>query len=106
MIPFAPPANPTGLTPDEAALRALTEAHNALAAELESVREERDTALAALREDRAKWGWSVVLYVGRRVLDEVYPADIFTGASGDSGPRYIAALRDALAAIEKKGWVR
>jgi histidinol-phosphate/aromatic aminotransferase/cobyric acid decarboxylase-like protein len=39
VTPITPPTNPTGLTADEAALRALTEAHNALAHENEELRE-------------------------------------------------------------------
>lgn len=34
----------------------------------------------------------------RRILAEVYPADIFTGASGDLGPRLVALLREIDAA--------
>lgn len=28
------------------------------------------------------------------ILDEVYPADVFTGVSGDPGPRIIVLLRE------------
>lgn len=40
-------------------------------------------------------GWDAVVLIGRELLD-AYPADIFTGESGDSGPQYVAALRAAL----------
>jgi hypothetical protein len=55
----------------------------------------------ALRENREKWGWKCIMSIGQRILDEVYPADIFTGESGDLGPRYIVALREAIKAINE-----
>jgi len=57
---------------------------------------------AALRDDPEKWSWDVLVLVGKRLLDEVYPADIFTGASGDPGPAYVVALRDALRVLEDR----
>jgi hypothetical protein len=66
---------------------------------------ELEQEVAALREtlweNREKWSWQTLLLVGRRLLEEVYPADIFTGASGDLGPTYIVALRNALAAMDE-----
>lgn len=59
--------------------------------------EERLALIAALAEDRA---WDAVLAIGRALLDHYYPADIFCGSSGDSGPEYVVALRAALARIE------
>jgi hypothetical protein len=41
--------------------------------------------------------------VGRRLLDEVYPEDVFDGSSGDTGPAYIVALRAALANVTEEG---
>jgi hypothetical protein len=55
--------------------------------------EDRLRLIALLAEDRA---WDAVVLIGRAFLDHYYPADIFTGASGDTGPRYIVALREAL----------
>lgn len=62
----------------EAALAALEQAHEALA------------------EDREKWNFDTALYVGALLLAKVYPENVFTGASGDDGPTYVVALRDAL----------
>ena len=31
---------------------------------------------AALRDDPEKWSWDVLVLAGKRLLDEVYPADI------------------------------
>jgi len=36
----------------------------------------------------------------RRMLDEVYPASVFTGVSGDAGPRAIVVIRKALADVD------
>jgi hypothetical protein len=55
--------------------------------------ETRLELIAALAADR---GWDAVVLVGRSLLDHYYPADIFTGISGDPGPAYVVALRDAL----------
>lgn len=43
-----------------------------------------------------KWSFDALVYIGERLLAEVYPERIFTGESGDSGPQYVVALRDAL----------
>ncbi len=55
--------------------------------------------------DRDKWSFDALLYIGERLLAEVYPARVFTGESGDSGPQYVVALRAALQriAIEDRG---
>ena len=53
---------------------------------------------AALAGDRDKWSFDTLLHVGRMLLKIVYPDDIFTGSSGDPGPTYVVALRDALKA--------
>jgi hypothetical protein len=52
--------------------------------------------IALLAQDQA---WDAVVEVGRVLLDAYYPADVFTGASGDVGPQYIVALRTALERI-------
>lgn len=59
--------------------------------------EQRLELIAHLAEDHA---WDAVVLVGRALLDHYYPADIFTGVSGDSGPEYVVALRNALARID------
>ncbi len=41
-------------------------------------------------------GWNAVVLIGRELIDRHYPAGIFTGTSGDIGPLYIVALREAL----------
>lgn len=46
--------------------------------------------------------FDTLLYIGRRLLKEVYPADIFTGESGDSGPQYVVALRAAIDRIDRE----
>jgi len=55
--------------------------------------EDRLELIAMLANNQA---WQVVIRVGEIVLDKIYPADIFDGSSGDSGPEYIVALRKAL----------
>jgi hypothetical protein len=55
--------------------------------------EERLKLIAFLAEDKA---WDAVVLVGRSLLHHYYPARIFDGSSGDSGPEYVIALRKAL----------
>jgi hypothetical protein len=59
--------------------------------------EQRLELIAALAQDNA---WDAVVLVGRALLDGYYPANIFTGVSGDSGPEYVVALRKALTRID------
>ena len=54
--------------------------------------------IALLAKDKA---WDAVVLIGRELLDAYYPSDIFTGVSGNSGPKYVVALRDALKHLEK-----
>ena len=62
--------------------------------------EETHAEIGKLREmlagEPGKWSFDTLLWVGRRLLTEHYPADIFNGSSGDSGPEYVVALRKAL----------
>ena len=60
--------------------------------------EDRLELIALLAQDEA---WEGVVKIGRALLDHYYPPDIFTGISGDSGPQYIVALREALARIDE-----
>ena len=55
--------------------------------------ERRLELIAMLAKDEA---WDAVVLIGSELLDTYYPADIFTGESGDSGPQYVVALREAL----------
>ncbi len=59
--------------------------------------EERLELIALVAADR---GWDAVMAIGRALLDRYYPADIFDGSSGDSGPEYIVALRNAINRID------
>lgn len=59
--------------------------------------EERLELIALLAHDRA---WAAIVKIGRALLDHYYPSHIFTGESGDSGPQYVVALREALRRIE------
>jgi hypothetical protein len=60
--------------------------------------EERLELIALLAQDA---GWRSLLTVGRMLLDNAYPEHIFNGSSGDSGPQYIVALREALRRIDE-----
>jgi hypothetical protein len=53
--------------------------------------------IALLAQDKS---WDAVVLIGTELLNAYYPADIFTGVSGDPGPAYVVALRNALAEIE------
>jgi hypothetical protein len=59
--------------------------------------EDRLELITLLAQDRA---WDAVVAVGRALLDHSYPASVFDGSSGDTGPQYVVALRTALARIE------
>jgi len=61
--------------------------------------ERRLELIGLLAEDHA---WDAVVLIGRALLDAYYPECIFTGVSGDPGPEYIVALREALARIDEK----
>ena len=41
-----------------------------------------------------------MLRIARRIGREVYPASVFTGVSGDTGPRLVATLRKIIAEID------
>ena len=60
--------------------------------------EDRLELIALLAEDKA---WAAVVKIGKALLDTYYPASVFTGGSGDSGPQYIVVLREALKRIEE-----
>jgi hypothetical protein len=48
------------------------------------------------------WSFDDLVAMAKRILDERYPADIFTGVSGDLGPRFVVALREMIAEIEAR----
>jgi len=60
--------------------------------------ERRLELIALLAVDRA---WDAVVLIGRELLACCYPPDIFVGGSGDPGPQYVVALREALARIDR-----
>jgi hypothetical protein len=54
-------------------------------------------------EDISKWGFDALVTMATRMLDEVYPESVFTGESGDTGPRFVVALRAVIKEIEARG---
>jgi hypothetical protein len=60
--------------------------------------EARLELIALLARDE---GWDAIVRIGQVLLDEYYPAHVFDGSSGDSGPQYVVALREALAALRE-----
>jgi hypothetical protein len=62
--------------------------------------EERLELIGLLAEDR---GWDAVVAVGRALLNRHYHATVFDGSSGDAGPEYVVALRNAIARIDGQG---
>ena len=60
--------------------------------------EERLKLIELLAKDQT---WDAIVLVGR-VLLENYPAMIFDGSSGDPGPAYVVALREALDRIDEQ----
>ena len=55
--------------------------------------ERRLELIAMLAKDKA---WDAIILIGTELLDAYYPAKVFTGESGDSGPQYVVTLREAL----------
>ena len=76
-------------------LRVITEQRDQLVPQLAQAQQERDEALDKLDAWESK-AFDRILDLGRALLDKYYPASVFTGVSGDLGPTYVAALRDAL----------
>lgn len=58
---------------------------------------ERRLELIAMLAAESPEAWDAIILIGRELLDTYYPARVFTGESGDSGPAYVVALREALA---------
>jgi hypothetical protein len=50
--------------------------------------------------DPEKWSFDALIMMAKRILDEDYPEAIFTGASGDAGPRFVVARRELIREIE------
>lgn len=61
--------------------------------------EDRLELIALVAKDEA---WEAVVKIGRVLLAHYYPATVFDGSSGDSGPEYVVALRNALARIDAR----
>jgi hypothetical protein len=66
-------------------------------------REHRDCALAKL--DAALADAARLREKARVLLDMIYPADVFTGESGDPGAVAVAELRAALASADAGDWL-
>ena len=60
--------------------------------------EDRLELIALLARDET---WNAVVKVGRALLDCHYPATVFDASSGDAGPAYVVALREALRRIDE-----
>ena len=60
--------------------------------------EDRLELIALVARDEA---WDAIVKVGELLLDNYYPASVFTGISGDPGARYVVALREALGRVRR-----
>lgn len=58
--------------------------------------EEKDQEIERLRDP----DWKTYIEITERWLEK-YPPDIFTGISGDSGPLFVVAIRNAMAALQE-----
>lgn len=47
-------------------------------------------------------GMPTLILLTDHLLDTIYPASVFTGKSGDTGPNFIVALREALVEVKRK----
>lgn len=64
---------------------------------------ELERALVELEEEQPeKWSFDTIMLAADWLLETRYPPDIFTGVSGDPGPRLVVALRDCRAALKVK----
>lgn len=69
----------------------------------ESQEREIERLNEALHEDRPElFSFDTIMLLGRRILAEYYPEDIFNGSSGDSGPEFVVALRAAIKRIDEQ----
>lgn len=60
--------------------------------------EKRLGIIALLAEDQA---WDAIVLIGRILLEDYYPGKI-NGSSSDGGPKYVVALRNAIAHMDGK----
>ena len=70
------------------------------------LRVEIDRLREILAEQPEKWSFDTLMWAADRILAEIYPADIFTGVSGDPGPRLVVALRDCRTVMARPPKVR
>ena len=73
------------------------EAHNNKQAEVEALEARIEEMEGLLGPD-----WETYIELTKSWL-EWYPADIFTGKSGDPGPVFVVAIRKALEALQEQG---
>ncbi len=57
-------------------------------------------ALEAVAEDPGKWSFQTLVHIAELILDSDYPAECFTGKSGESGSVLVVRLREAIDAID------
>ena len=57
-------------------------------------------ALEALAEDPSKWSFRTLVHIAELILESDYPAECFTGESGEPGAVLVARLREAIDAID------
>lgn len=57
---------------------------------------------AALVQAVERAPWDTLVAIATEICNRYYPADIFTGSSGDPGPQLIVALRRCIAADEPR----
>lgn len=55
----------------------------------------------AREEQVEKWGFYGLVREVRKILDGIYPLNIFDGSSGDTGPRFTAKLHEAFAILDE-----
>lgn len=67
--------------------------------EAKKAAEEIERLWEIVAQHPSKWGFDTMMWAADRLLAEIYPSDIFTGASGDPGPRLVVALRDCRTAM-------
>ena len=69
---------------------------------LRSAADEIERLQEAVTEPPEKWSFDTLMWAADRLLAEIYPPGIFTGVSGDPGPRLVVALRNCRAAMSVK----
>ena len=72
---------------------------NGMCKDMAEAADEIERLREMVAENPNKWPFETLMVAADRLLEEHYPSDIFTGASGDPGSNLVVALRDCRARL-------